>query len=158
MYLIEDDFAEVTFDLPYPSSSVSDPTLVVSDRMLELAYTSDDLSFLARFRGVVPLRDDEFRVKAEFGSTVHLFGYPNDEALSCHPLYNRGLKPYSISLVRNSSWIKSTMIANRVHRGHRDEFYADRQHMIICFQDSTFECLFRTCKLIEPIERLVFGG
>jgi hypothetical protein len=34
------------------------------------------------------------------------FGYPNDEALSGHPLYEKGLRRYGLFEVLNSSWIE----------------------------------------------------
>jgi hypothetical protein len=39
------------------------------------------------------------------GCYAHLFGPPNDEAFSGHPLASRGLQPYRITEVKHSSWI-----------------------------------------------------
>jgi hypothetical protein len=37
---------------------------------------------------------------------AHMFGPPNDEAFHGHPLANRGLCPYAVFEVRDSSWLR----------------------------------------------------
>ena len=39
--------------------------------------------------------------------SAHMFGPPNDEAFSGHPLASRGLTPYGTFEVRNSSWLRT---------------------------------------------------
>jgi hypothetical protein len=70
-----------------------------------------------------------------------MFGPPNDEAFGGHPLARRGLRPYSISEVRNSSWLELRIKMNRVHHRHSDSLFSDLRHFIFAFHDSTFECL-----------------
>ncbi|HMI91006.1 MAG TPA: hypothetical protein VK509_06560 [Polyangiales bacterium] len=72
---------------------------------------------------------------------AHLFGPPNDEAFSGHPLYARGLRPYSSAEVQASSWIRKLERMNSVHPSHRPERYASDRHFILAFHDSTFECI-----------------
>lgn len=67
------------------------------------------------------------------------FGPPNDEAIAGHRLYPMGLKPYSAFEVLNSSWIDGLEKANRVHSGHRPEWFASYRHFIFTFHDSTLE-------------------
>ena len=72
----------------------------------------------------------------------HLFGPPNDEAISGHPLYNRGLEPYSAFEIKNSSWIKELGKMNSVHpQYNKEKFLKNKRHFIFTFHDSIFECI-----------------
>jgi hypothetical protein len=70
-----------------------------------------------------------------------MFGAPNDETLSGHPLYGRGLTPYGAFTVERSSWIRELERINSVHRRHRPERFSRLTHYIVCFHDSCFECV-----------------
>jgi hypothetical protein len=74
-----------------------------------------------------------------------MFGGPNDEALSGHPLYSRGLKFYSAHQVLNSSWIKIREKMNSVHPRHNPIFFYKKNHYIITFHDNMFECIADEC-------------
>ena len=68
------------------------------------------------------------------------FGYPNDEALSGHPLYSKGLGFYGTFEVIGSSWARNVVAQNRVVFPSTSDDYAGR-HFIVTFHDSMFECL-----------------
>jgi hypothetical protein len=70
-----------------------------------------------------------------------MFGPPNDEAFSGHPLARRGLHPYAAFEVHDSSWIRGLERMNRVHSCHRPERFAAYRHFILAFHGSTFECI-----------------
>ncbi len=70
-----------------------------------------------------------------------MFGPPNDEAFSGHPLASRGLHPYSCFEIVDSSWIRGLERMNSVHPYHRPERYAALKHFVFAFHDSTFECV-----------------
>jgi hypothetical protein len=72
---------------------------------------------------------------------AHMFGPPNDESFSGHPLASRGLRPYGAYEVRHSSWIRRLARMNSVHEHHRPETFKNRRHLIFAFHDSTFECV-----------------
>jgi len=74
---------------------------------------------------------------------AHLFG-PNDEVFSGHPLASRGLKPYRVFEIIESSWIRSIERMNSVHPYHRPELFAELRHFVFAFHDSTFECVSRS--------------
>jgi hypothetical protein len=74
-------------------------------------------------------------------------GAPNDEVFGGHPLYGKGLKPYSAQRVVNSRWLKEIEKINSVHRMYRPESWRDTQHFIFWFHDSTFECIADTFKV-----------
>ncbi len=72
---------------------------------------------------------------------AHMFGPPNDEAFSGHPLADRGLRPYSASEIIDSSWVRCLERMNSVHHYHNPDQYAELRHLIFAFHDSTFECV-----------------
>jgi hypothetical protein len=70
-----------------------------------------------------------------------MFGPPNDEAFNGHPLYSRGLKPYSFFQIEHSSWIRRLEKMNSVHPSHSHSMFEDYKHYVLSFHDSTFECI-----------------
>ncbi len=82
-------------------------------------------------------------------ATAHMFGPPNDEAFSGHPLYGRGFMPYCVSEVEHSSWISTLERMNAVHPHHSSEFYKDDRHFVFAFHDSTFECIARCFEILR---------
>ncbi len=72
---------------------------------------------------------------------AHMFGPPNDEAFDGHPLAARGLAPYGVFEVLNSSWIRSLEQMNSVHPHHNPARFVQYRHLIFAFHDSTFECI-----------------
>jgi len=69
------------------------------------------------------------------------FGYPNNEALEGHPLYQFGLKHYDFFAVENSPLIGEIEKQNRCHPQHRPGIYAKFRHWIITFHDETLEVI-----------------
>jgi hypothetical protein len=75
------------------------------------------------------------------GCSATSFGYPNDEALAGHRLWERGLSEIDgAAEVLNSSWIARMEVANRVHPKHDPARFAALRHFVLPFQDDTFEC------------------
>jgi hypothetical protein len=70
-------------------------------------------------------------------------GEPNDEVLHGHPLYGKGLSFYGAFSVENSNWIKELEAINSVHSQYKQEAWKNLKHLILCFHDSTFECVAR---------------
>ncbi len=77
------------------------------------------------------------------------FGSPNDEAMSGHPLYELGLKPYSIQKVIDSEWIKELKNMNSVHPYHKDELFEKYEHFIFFFHDRCFEIVSESYSIEE---------
>ena len=65
-----------------------------------------------------------------------MFGPPNDEAFSGHPLASRGLHPYGAFKIENSSWIRHLEKMNSVHPNHHPERYFKLQHVEVVSQMS----------------------
>jgi hypothetical protein len=72
---------------------------------------------------------------------AHYLGPPDDETAQGHPLAERGLRPYGIYEIRNSSWIRTLEQTNRVHRNHNARRFDVLKHFIFTFHDNTFECV-----------------
>jgi hypothetical protein len=99
---------------------------------------------------------------AESGSTAVLhfegvlyyaMGYPNDEALAGHPLYNNGLESYEFQLVENSPLIADLDRRNQVHERHVAGSYLKRfRHWVITFHDETLEVVARNARLVSTTE------
>jgi hypothetical protein len=70
-----------------------------------------------------------------------MFGPPNDEAFTGHPLASRGLEPYAVFEVEQSSWIRQLERMNAVHPNHKPELFASYRHFVFAFHDSTFEAV-----------------
>ena len=79
---------------------------------------------------------------------AYLFGPPNDEAFNGHPLSKKGLKPYSVFEIKDSSWIREYEKMNSVHPYHNKEsFMNNKKHYIFSFHDSVFECIASSYKV-----------
>src|ERR1700733_2609675 len=128
MYVV-DDLDEVVerTDLPRFDVGAPCPFVFAGDHLLVIAYylSADDRTLRVRFA----------RPRA------HFFGPPNDEAFSGHPLAERGLEPFGVFEVRNSSCVRQLEKMNRVHPHHHPDLYADLRHFVFTFKERTFECV-----------------
>jgi len=84
-------------------------------------------------------------------SHASMFGPPNDEAFSGHPLADRGLKPYGAYEVLNSSWIRQLEQMNSIHEHYKPERFWKRRHYIFAFHDSVFECVADGFEVTETL-------
>ena len=123
---------------PAPSIDASEHHLQLSYLMESPDATWDPIasSFVANPGSQEPVAVIEFTMPY-----AHMFGPPNDEAFEGHPLAKRGLEPYGVYEVINSSWIRSLERMNSVHRYHDPERFTRYRHFIFAFHDSTFECI-----------------
>ena len=134
--------APLALDVPFaftPEAGVPFPVLF---------QTEDETVLIYRGCGVLVVRFDRCHITR--------FGYPNDEALSGHPLYASGLQAYGVFEVHGSSWPAELEAQNRrvFPKSHAFEY----RHFIFTFHDSTFECLadsVRIESLIEPLPEVV---
>ena len=131
-----------------PQSSVGAPLpLVLADehRVVIAYYLNDpppDWDGTSP-RAMDPVDSDEPIAIVQFDRCRGLmFGPPNDEAFSGHPLAARGLEPYGVFEVTDSSWIRGLEEMNAVHPNHdREQFLSGLRHLVFAFHDSTFECI-----------------
>ena len=129
MYTVDrHDRVEELKNFPQQSVGAPVPLLLTDDNALVLAY---------RLESEV----DELAIVEFEAAIAHYLGPPNDEALSGHPLYKKGLGPYGVYEVQNSSWIRALERMNRVHPKHLPRMYDRYRHFIFTFHDTIFECI-----------------
>ena len=68
-------------------------------------------------------------------------GAPNDEVFHGHPLAGQGQDAYTAQTVRNSRWLAELEKINSVHTGYQPDRWKTRNHYVLWFHDSTFECI-----------------
>jgi hypothetical protein len=137
-----EDRVEQAPDLPQPDAGAPSPVLVADD------LGTVNLLFHTSVRYAAASLNDAVAIVRFSGCIAHLLGPPNDEAFAGHPLATRGLTPYGVFRVQESSWVKALERMNRVHPLHRPEAYRERTHYIYTFHDSVFECVAKGAKAI----------
>ncbi|QDU47118.1 hypothetical protein Mal52_56460 [Symmachiella dynata] len=112
-----------------PEAAISGAVLIQTESRCYLIFNASNLDVDGRAAQAI----------AEFKYPRNTrFGAPNDEALSGHPLYGRGLQPYDAFEVINSRWLVEELRQNQVAFPNY-EFSC--RHFIFTFHDSSFECL-----------------
>lgn len=145
MYSVDerDQVAELT-DLPQSSVGAPCPLILASEQDLLIAFFLQDApqGWDGTEVRVVGADSVEPAALVRFYSVyASMFGPPNDEAFSGHPLARRGLHPYGAFEVAGSSWIRQLERMNSVHPYHRPESFREWRHFVLAFHDSTFECV-----------------
>jgi hypothetical protein len=73
-----------------------------------------------------------------------LMGPPNDEAISGHRLWDRGLQQVLwAGEVFGSAWVRSLERMNAVHPRHDPRRYEGLRHFVLRLKETTFECVAR---------------
>jgi hypothetical protein len=130
-----------------PQSSIGAPTpfMVSDEHRVVLGYYLEETDGQwdgQTVRVVWPTSTSETLAIVRFTRCyAHMFGPPNDEAFSGHPLASRGLHPHGAYEVQHSSWIRRLERMNSVHQHHRPEAFLKLRHLIFAFHDTTFECV-----------------
>jgi hypothetical protein len=145
MYQVDEQDRVVVLE-NVPQSSVGAPTpIVLSDEgKTVIAFHLQDTpeNWDGTSVGIIQPESEAPSAIVEFKwCYAYMFGPPNDEAFSGHPLSDRGLDPYGAYEVLNSSWIRQLERMNSVHQYHKPERFWERHHYIFAFHDSTFECV-----------------
>ncbi len=148
MYSIQNDVAVEIDDVPLPDSGAPLPHLYATESEIQIAYYVSESDSRWKVRQVKLWSDSDELVAEDCFAVVtcnaiyaHFFGPPNDEAFSGHPLSEKGLHPYGVFEVRESSWIQALAKMNSTHQSHSPEVFSQYRHFIISFHDSTFECV-----------------
>jgi hypothetical protein len=147
MYEVDDRDQVVELkDVPQSSVGAPSPIVLAGEHDVLLTYYLEDRA--ERWDATAPrivdvgTEREPVAIVTFHRCTAHMFGPPNDEAFSGHPLAKRGLGPYGVFEIRNSSWIRKLEKMNAVHPQHdRRRFMANKKHFIFSFHDSTFECV-----------------
>jgi len=135
-----------------PQSSVGAPcpAVVATERQTQLMYFVEirDPGWDGTSVRIVGYDSEETLAVVRFEDCyAHMFGPPNDEAFTGHPLSSRGLHPYGAFQVENSSWIRTLIRMNSVRPQHTPALFSKDKHYIFSFHDSTFECVAKGYKI-----------
>jgi hypothetical protein len=100
------------------------------------------------FVGFFPSDDDSRTSGSEEVIVVELarctsikFGFPNDEALHGHPLYEAGLTHYQLHEVLDSAWLTQLRAIEAVHPWAPEVPFRSARHFVFTFHDSTLEAI-----------------
>jgi len=110
--------------VPQPDAGAPVPALVADESRVELAFIT---------RRIRPSDPESIAVAAFVRPYAHMFGPPNDEAFDGHPLAGRGLHPYGVFRIDNSSWIHRLERMNAVHEHHSAAAFAELTHYVFAF-------------------------
>ncbi len=148
MYEVDDrDTVVELHDAPRPDVGAPLPHLICDEHHVFLAYlvNEPDPAWDGTYVNVVGPDSEGLVAVVRFERPyAHMFGPPNDEAFHGHPLASRGLEPYAVFEIKDSSWLRRLERMNSVHPYHdRHRFLADRKHFVVAFHDTTFECIAR---------------
>ena len=89
------------------------------------------------------------------GCSVTRFGYPNDEGMPEHPLFDALVRaPSAVLLVEESSWASEV---NEQHRSARQRLWPQAaltaepfpalRHFVVCLKEATFECVAKDLRV-----------
>ena len=153
MYVVtRNDRVRELAELPQSSIGAPCPMILVGEHSLRIAYYLEEteagwdgttVRLLSADEGNEPCAVVDF-----ITPYAHMFGPPNDEAFSGHPLAERGLRPYGAFEVEGSSWLGTLERMNSVHPYHQTERFKKYRHFILSFHDATFECIAESFTLI----------
>ena len=151
MYSVDsEDTVRERKDVPQSSVGAPCPMVLSGEHYLHLAYylETEEPWDGSSVRAVGEHSEGEPCALVQFtGAVAHMFGPPNDEAFAGHPLAVRGLQPYGVFEVQNSSWVRTLARMNSVHPQHRPERFAKYKHFVFAFHDSVFECVSENFEL-----------
>ena len=139
-------------DVPQSSPGAPMPCVIGDHRRVVLAYFVNQTEIWQMSKEQLVANQDfreEIAVVRFNLCTAHMFGPPSDEALLGHPLSKRGLQPYGVFRIEDSSWLRQFERMNRVHPRHNPDRYWKKQHLIFAFHDSTFECICDNFKVTK---------
>lgn len=139
-------------DVPQSDIGAPLPIIVSDEHTIVLVYivSEPDPNWDGTYVKIVSPNSDNISIAIiKFSkSYAHMFGPPNDEAFSGHPLAGRGLHAYSAFQVQHSSWIRQLERMNSVHPRHNVKRFEALNHYIFVFHDSTFECVAQSFEIM----------
>jgi hypothetical protein len=138
MYAVDElDRVLERFDLPQACTGVPRAVVLADEDNVSVAYATqkgwnDPERTVPQYAIVTFI---------QYGS--YMSGQPDEKAFSGHPLYPRGLEPFSFSEVIGSSWLRQLIEIDAANPYHTAAFYEGCRHFILAFKNSTFECVAR---------------
>jgi hypothetical protein len=154
MYIIDQQDKVTTIkSAPQPSAGAPLPFVMSDEHNLLLVYIHEQLpgELDSSYEKVVDSNSSKDPVALiQFHHYyAYFFGPPNDEAFEGHPLADRGLEPYGVFQVLQSSWVRQLERMNSVHPCHDPKRFEKLNHYIFTFHDSTFECVAEDFQMLR---------
>ena len=106
------------------------------------------IGFYARGEGAEQTDGDAVTVAELVGCTSVKFGFPNDEVLHGHRLYDAGLGYYELYEVDNSAWLIELRAIAAVHEHAPEVPFENAHHYVLTFHDSTLEAIAHDVRLV----------
>lgn len=152
MYLIDERDRVVELkDVPQSSVGAPLPLVLSNESTIVLGYIIQDSSPAWNGTALRVVDTDgpgESLAVVEFELyQSYMFGAPNDEAFSSHPLAARGLHPYAAFRIDDSSWVRQLERMNSIHPNHNPDKFRELKHFVFAFHDSTFECVAKNSRI-----------
>ncbi|WP_299398863.1 hypothetical protein [Pelagibius sp.] len=146
MYSVDEKDSVVAMSgLPLSCTGAPLPVVLATEHKTFLAYVVDssdtDWDGSSAHARSLDSGDQPLAVFSFNSCWAHFFGPPNDETFHGHPLSDRGLRPYGVFRIENSSWLRALEQMNSVHPRHSPKMFSSLSHFIFAFHDSTFECI-----------------
>lgn len=109
---------------------------------------ADSGLFLAYIVSIPELNDqpEEYAVVKFEGVLQYIFGYPNDEALSAHPLYEAGLRFYAFNEIFESHYVAELGRRNAKNFPGTESRFSGFRHWLVAFHDETLEVIAQSAK------------
>lgn len=82
------------------------------------------------------------------GCTSVVSGFPNDEVLHGHRLAERGLSPYQVHEVIESSWLAELRAVEHHHSRSPEVPFPNSRNYILTFHDSMIEAIARELTIV----------
>lgn len=106
------------------------------------------IGFYARGEDAEQTDSDAVTVAELVGCTSVKFGFPNDEVLHGHRLYDAGLGYYGLHEVDNSAWLIELRAIEAVHEHAPEVPFENARHYVLTFHDSTLEAIAHDVRLV----------
>ncbi len=140
--VLGEECATACFEFPAWDVGAPLPHLLSGARGTVLLYVvkEDDPTWDGSWARVAQTSDEAPIAIVRFKRlTAVRLGAPNDEVISGHPLYGRGLAAYRAHIVANSRWVQELQKINSVHSQYDPARWVARRHYLLAFHDETFE-------------------
>ena len=151
VYIVKNDKVIELTEFPLPDSGAPCPVILPKETQLWLAYFihHDDPRFEEKYSKIwsdsnEPCVESCFAVVSML-ALAHTFGQPGEHNFETHPLSKRGLQPFMVAEVKNSSWLAALTQAHLCDTSITSSAEQYR-HIIFAFHDETFECLAKDFK------------
>jgi hypothetical protein len=133
----------IPFDVPGLGWSAGAPQpFIVSSEKRTL------IGFYARGEDAEQTDSDAVTVAELVGCTAVKFGFPTDEVLHGHRLYDASLGYYKLHEVDNSAWLVELRAIDAVHEHAPEVPFENARHYVLTFHDSTLEAIARDVRLV----------